>query len=112
MGRKIPKFIYIAADKVKIKISKRLPYQGCYCCTTRIIELNPKDKDIGAVLLHEIMEYIAASFYGIWFEKKSGVRHIELIHEPKQSKDNWCMYVELIVDTIRRNKLQWIFKEV
>lgn len=101
--KKLPRYINIANDRVRLKYVKNLPYQGTYSCSKQVIKISPLAKDIGGCLLHEIMEYLAACTYAVHFKGNS--RQIEFFHSPMKHNDTWSMYIENLIDTIKRNKL-------
>ena len=100
---KLPKYIQIANDKVKLAYDKDMESCGMYKCDENIIKINPKTYNIGGCLLHEIMEFIAASTYAIGFEKKD--KYIQFWHSPETERDTWTMFIDNLIDTIRRNNL-------
>ena len=99
----MPKYIKIVNDKVRVSYCKNMNFSGHFDCSKKIIKINPKDNNIGECLMHEIMEYLAGIQFSI-YDKSSG-RRIEFFHSPESHNDTWTIYVQNLIDTIRRNKL-------
>lgn len=106
---KIPKVIYINESKVKVVIDPKLSAYGEFNYHKALIRLNPACPNIEATFLHEIIEFIAASMYLI--KDTSKYRKIVFLHSPDKSEDNFSTFINILFDTIRRNKLDNIFKE-
>lgn|GEM_PF-3752412 len=105
--KKLPKQIIIMGKTVKVIEGSRMDakkFAGYYDSSRHKIIVNSGVKDKGAVLLHEIMEYIASIMTGITFDDKM-VRHIKLIHAPEIGCDTFSIYVDTLYDTLKRNKL-------
>ena len=116
---KIPKKIVILGQQFKVYTTHNLPKVGGYYDMRRsTIELSIKNMwpcEINEAFLHEIIEIILVKRgVGIFNEKKWGSygRIFQLWHSPKADPpaDTFTAFIVDFIDTIKRNKLEGLFK--
>lgn len=103
---KLPKKINICGVWYKLLRRNIGSLAGCFDTGEKVIILHSKlaEAEVGSVLLHELMECIAAVQYCIEVGKSQ--RELLFIHEPHKHMDTWSNYTDSIYDVIARNKLQ------
>lgn len=112
MNRLIPKIIKIRNHRVKITYIKKLrDCRGFFDIGKQEIQLW-RDNEILETLLHEIIEYIACLHRASRkLDPYNKNVYIILGHNPSDMNgDQFGIFVEDLYDTIRRNKLWWIFE--
>jgi hypothetical protein len=105
---RIPKAIQIGTHRVKVRVVPLQRFLGVCDIKDQEILLAKDKKDIANTFLHEIMEYIALKLGASRGDGKRVV--IQFGHNPSSlDGDEWSIYVEMLLDTLRRNNLYWLF---